>query len=632
MACARNERHRYGQHYTPNRVARLLAALAVTGPRDRVLDPSCGDGRLLEACLERKLELAAPNFPRSSLAGDLFGIDRSRDAVAKARSVCSNATAFDFFDVRPGTNFPSTFDAIIGNPPYIRQELMTVAEKRRIARLLRSNQQNSSTIHFPRFSGRSDIYVFFFAHAINFLREGGRLVFLTSASWLDSGYGAPLREFLLGNFRILSIVESAAESFFDDASINTVITALERCSDENARRQNRAPFAQLSSPIEDGVELAARIEKADRVSASEPGRLRIVDQDSLGGIGGWGKYLRADEVFFHVTNHGAGLARLGDLARVRFGVKTGANDFFYLENPKPRRGAHPPLKRLGEVAKVRRGLTTGANQFFYLKGVDPAPADAQEMLSVRDASGQHHLIESRFLSPVVFSLKELDCIRLRKSPEGRLFFNCQSPPHELRGTGALKYIRTGERAGHHQRPSCSARVPWYSVARGMKPAPLLFPSKVGERWLIALNEARVFEDKKLYGIFPAEGVNAKTLAALLNSTWARYYIEVTCRQMTGAQAIADIDVIVAHQLLIPDPRSLPAQLESELGRALDSLAKRPVLSVFDEVERSDRQRLDDLTLRAMGFSDSGERAALRERLHHAVMELVTRRLAGSRNK
>jgi len=41
----------------------------------------------------------------------------------------------------------------------------------------------------------------------------------------------------------------------------------------------------------------------------------------------------------------------------------------------------------------------------------------------------------------------------------------------------------------------------------MKPAPLIFPSKVGERWVIALNRAGVFEDKKLYGIFPAEGVS-----------------------------------------------------------------------------------------------------------------------------
>jgi hypothetical protein len=165
----------------------------------------------------------------------------------------------------------------------------------------------------------------------------------------------------------------------------------------------------------------------------------------------------------------------------------------------------------------------------------------------------------------------------------------------------------------------------------MKPAPLLFPSKVGERWLIALNRARVFEDKKLYGIFPAEGVNPTTLAALLNSTWARYYIEVTCRQMTGAQAIADIDVAVAEQLLIPDPRSLPASLELELGEALSAIAKRRTLSVFDEVKLKDRRWLDELTLRAMGFDAKRNRGRLLEDLYAAVLELVGRRVSGSRS-
>src|SRR6185503_19636578 len=135
---------------------------------------------------------------------------------------------------------------------------------------------------------------------------------------------------------------------------------------------------------------------------------------------------------------------------------------------------------------------------------------------------------------------------------GRMLFNCSLTPVELEGTRALDYVRTVELAGYHHRPTCSNREPWYSVARTMKPAPLIFPSKVGERWLVALNLASVFEDKKLYGLFPAAGVSTVLLAALLNSTWARYYTEVTCRQMTGAQAIADIDVVVAEQILLPD--------------------------------------------------------------------------------
>ena len=161
----------------------------------------------------------------------------------------------------------------------------------------------------------------------------------------------------------------------------------------------------------------------------------------------------------------------------------------------------------------------------------------------------------------------------------------------------------------------------------MKPAPLIFPSKVGERWIVALNKARVFEDKKLYGVFPSHTVPAKTLAALLNSTWARYYAEVTCRQMTGAQAIADIDVAVAEQILLPDPRKISPALKKKLEAALLLLSRRRICSVFEEVKRSDRRRLDALTLEAIGFNDRSERETVLNELYQAVTSLVRARLA-----
>jgi hypothetical protein len=356
----------------------------------------------------------------------------------------------------------------------------------------------------------------------------------------------------------------------------------------------------------------------------EPGS--SINPISIPGLG-WGKYLRARQVFFEVVGRGPALKPLAAVARVRFGVKTGANDFFYLESQVLKQRS-ASLRSLGEVAAVRRGLTTGANEFFYLKGNGGGHA---RTVTVEDANGQSHQIEPRYLKPVVFSLKQLSRIELSRPPDGKFFFHCHSATEELLGTHALDYIRGGERAGLHRRPTCSTRDPWYSVARGIKPAPLLFPSKVGERWLIAVNRARVFEDKKLYGVFPARGVNLKTLAALLNSTWARYYTEVTCRQMTGAQAIADIDVNVADQLLIPDPRELPEGLEDQLADTLDVIARRRMLSIFEEVKLPDRRRLDDLTFQAMGFNVQKERTKMIDKLYVAVMELVTRRLAGSKS-
>jgi hypothetical protein len=97
--------------------------------------------------------------------------------------------------------------------------------------------------------------------------------------------------------------------------------------------------------------------------------------------------------------------------------------------------------------------------------------------------------------------------------------------------------------------------------------------------------------------------------------------------MTGAQAIADIDVAVAERILLPDPRELSPAMKKRLERSLEELARRPVYSIFEEVKRSDRRRLDALTLEAIGFCERSEREALLDQLYEAATELVRARLA-----
>jgi len=705
----KDERHRYGQHYTPPDVARLLAAFAVRSAADTVFDPSCGDGRLLVEAMIAKKGLATRS--KRIVQSEVFGLDRSHSAIELAADTGAQVAVADFFDVEPSATLnhlelPGSFDAIIGNPPYIRQEVIGKRDKRRIEARLAKDREASPEVFWPRWSGRSDIYVYFFAHAICFLKEGGRLVFLTASSWLDAGYGAALREFLLNNFRIVAIIESAAESFFADASINTSITVLERESEARARMDNSIKFVRLNRPLSEMAEmissgktkhvdwrraLANEIERESHSVATDAHRIRVIEQARLiackggppwppligkevatakkgssprhplagkdlalarrGGHGGppiqgWGKYLRADDVFFHILERGrTRLQPLSGLARVRFGVKTGANDFFYVTENRQKegekgergngKGKSERLTELGSLASVRRGLTTGANDFFYLrqrsiKHPTPNPQPpTPSSIAVIDSSGSTRTIESRFLTPVIFSLKEIPGIGLNQVEGGKLFFHCSANRDELTGSLALKYIRSGERAGYDARPSCAAREPWYSVANGRRPAPLIFPSKVGERWLVALNRAGVFEDKKLYGIFPARGVSALVLAALLNSTWARYYAEITCRQMTGAQAIADIDVAVAEQIMIPDPRNISPPIKRKLVAAVLELSRRPVGSVFEEIKRPDRLRLDGLTLEAIGFTQKLERDAVLDQLYKAVTELVALRISKS---
>jgi len=165
---------------------------------------------------------------------------------------------------------------------------------------------------------------------------------------------------------------------------------------------------------------------------------------------------------------------------------------------------------LADVASVRRGITTGANEFFYLSRAGIRTRTKRRHRRVNRLNQRVHgrarwfgklqEIESELLSSVVFSLKEIPGILLERVAARRMLFNCSLTPNDLAGTRALEYIESGERGGYHRRPTCSSREPWYSVARGMKPAPLIFPSKVGERWVVALNRARSSKTKNSTGV------------------------------------------------------------------------------------------------------------------------------------
>src|SRR6266478_5249159 len=116
MTISKDERHRYGQHYTRRDVATLLAAFAVRAENDIAFDPSCGDGRLLAEALRLKRELA-PRRQKAQHFAELYGADRSPAAVELAAEIGARIALADFFDIPPGATltksifFPAAFDA-----------------------------------------------------------------------------------------------------------------------------------------------------------------------------------------------------------------------------------------------------------------------------------------------------------------------------------------------------------------------------------------------------------------------------------------------------------------------------------------------------------------------------------------
>ncbi|RVZ96841.1 class I SAM-dependent DNA methyltransferase [Helicobacter pylori] len=104
------------------------------------------------------------------------------------------------------------FDCIIGNPPYIRQEHI-----KDLKPLLAKQYQDF-------YNSSSDIYTYFFALALNLLKEKGFNAFITSNKYARAKYGAKLREWLLKKTTIASYMElNALKKVFESATVDTSI-------------------------------------------------------------------------------------------------------------------------------------------------------------------------------------------------------------------------------------------------------------------------------------------------------------------------------------------------------------------------------------------------------------------------
>ena len=102
-----SRRKQLGQYFTPPEVARSLVRWAVENPRARLLDPSCGDGRFLI-------------WHRHSVGVE---VDLENAALARERAPGRLVHGGDFFRWSAATR--ERFDAITGNPPFIRYQHFT---------------------------------------------------------------------------------------------------------------------------------------------------------------------------------------------------------------------------------------------------------------------------------------------------------------------------------------------------------------------------------------------------------------------------------------------------------------------------------------------------------------------------
>ncbi len=279
------ERHALGQYFTNEELVDSITTFCVRKISDKVLDPTYGTGTFLIRAYDRLRNAGEKDHKK--LLSQLWGIDIAHFPAELAtinlyRQNIEDYANFprviskDFFEVKTGDTFKfpppkptggpdfmidetiPQFDGIVGNFPYIRQELI---EKRikgykgTLEKVLFQDWKADYPELFDngklKLSGQADIYAYLFFHVAKHLKDDGRMGIVTSNAWLDVAYGYELQKFFLKNFKIVAIIESRCEPWFEDAAVNTIVTVLERCKDENQRNDHNVKFVKIKKRLKE---------------------------------------------------------------------------------------------------------------------------------------------------------------------------------------------------------------------------------------------------------------------------------------------------------------------------------------------------------------------------------------------
>jgi len=551
--------------------------------------------------IEDKQEVLELNKEQiDALEGDIYELREQKRALRNGNKPLVWSIEFaEVFAEKDG------FDIVIGNPPYVRQEKIEdpmgkIKDKKEYKNCL----EEMVKIDFPsdfsarsKINAQSDLYTYFYIRALRLLNPQGIQTFICSNSWLDVGYGVWLQEFFLKWCSIDVIIDNHAKRSFDAADVNTIISIIhapQKKVDEN----KLVKFIAFKKPFEEAIftENLLAIENAQKVESNTIFRVypitvkdlkeagMIYDNPEQKVLGGkyegdkWGgKYLRAPDIFFTILEKGKG-----------------------------------KLVKLSDIAEVRRGFTTGANEFFYL---------SEEKISQWG-------IEQEFLKPVIKSPRECKSVLVNPKDLKYKIFICNKSKAELSGTNALKYIEWGEKQKTEEGvlwknvPSVSGRKYWYGL--GVRKS-----TSFNFNYLIDHVGSTYVGDIYVSDNFHEIHTEQKNIDGFLNSTLFYLFQNLTGRIGFGG-GLLKIQAYELQKLLVLTNAKKKGALYRDIESLFEECGIDPKSAVpIEEQEPKplpDRAELDKIVFDALELTEKE-----RKEVYRAVCRLVWNRISKAKS-
>ena len=261
-----------------------------------LLEPSFGSGAFLQAAVSRLLESVASAHKRGVAVPALDGCIRAveLDAGFFAETQARVLRLLHSHGIEPAeaarlvgkwlvqgdfllAPLPLSFDFVIGNPPYVRQERIPAA-------LLREYRRRYASLY-----DRADLYIPFMERGLRLLRSGGKLCYICADRWMKNRYGGPLRAMVARDFHLQACVDMCDTPAFHAAVVAyPAITLIQRASPGPtlvATRPRMEPtyLRALAQALRGQVlPLPPSVHRLDRVThANQPWVLQVSDTTHL---------------------------------------------------------------------------------------------------------------------------------------------------------------------------------------------------------------------------------------------------------------------------------------------------------------------------------------------------------------
>lgn len=599
----RTQRKVTGQFHTPKELAAFLASLTIRDTTANVIDPCCGTGTISRSAYDLKInsgldqkqalsttwvsdkfafpiQMATLAMTTPQNTGEILRIFKE-DAINLVSGY--QVKLFDPKDGKPIIETLPLMNSIISNLPFVQQEDLKVLNPTIITDI--NNFISEIAQENLELDGKSDLYAYLPFSLWNLLIDNGRMGLIISNSWLSTKWGIKFRSILNRFFHIESIVTSGNTRWFDNAEVVTNILLLKKRSVEevqqNIRNNNETTsFVVLQKSIKEITTTDSNIDLSKINEISALIRRKVQEPSDFLLTGYFPSEIEA------ISMLGLGLNALFSNCKWLISIEdklVPANNFF----------------------EINRGERRGWDKLFYPE--------------------KGHGIEEKFIEPVLLNSKQITGLIAVANHEAFCCSDKVETLEENNDLGAYNWIRRfNNQLNGKGKPLPEVlkrpNMEWYTMSASTM-ADMVISMNPYHRLFVAKLQQRSFVNQRLIRFTNKHTTtNIDLYHALLNSIIGLFYIEaIGFGRGLGALDLSATNI--KNNLFILNPELLNEEQSNNILTKFNSLIRREVLPLPEELNQQDRNEFDDAVLEAFGIRE------FKEQIKQSLIQLYNIRLS-----